>query len=124
MYWSIVGCYGNRYMSTPRGVTTYQKDHAGVVNSWLGVLPDCAGSLAPGATLNLTLSMAGITRAGVHTHTLTVETSTSNAARRALAPRPILPSFLVLAGACLGCLRARTWVLTSPSARRRAQIRV
>ena len=35
---------------------------------------------------------------------------------KALVPRPILPSFLVLAGACLGCLRARIWVLTSPNA--------
>ena len=37
-------------------------------------------------------------------------------ARHALVPRLILPSFLVLAGACLGRLRARIWVLTSPDA--------
>ena len=29
---------------------------------------------------------------------------------------PILPSFLALAGACLGCVRARIWVLASPDA--------
>ena len=42
-------------------------------------------------------------------------------ARQALVPRPILPSFLVLAGACLGCLQARIWVSISPDTWKYAQ---
>ena len=39
-----------------------------------------------------------------------------DAARQTLLPAPILPNFPVLARACLWCLGAPIWVLTSPRA--------
>ena len=51
------------------------------------------------------------------TRALLVDAADSMMARQALVPRRMLPRFLVLAGARLGCSRARMWVLTSPDAR-------